>query len=419
MNARSERRPELPALNGLRFVAALHIYLFHIVQAHVAGVMRFPILDKAPDVLLAPFKHGYISTGLFFALSGFLLTYVYVDDDGRLRKSPFEFIYARLSRLYPLYLASLIALAPAALLLPFETPAAPSGNTPWGLLAVLTLSQSWHPSTALSANAPAWAMSAIIPCYAAFPWIVSMIARLSRGGIVVALGFLALLSIAPAGLYLWFNPENNAWSATPYDLGGAWLTTLRFHPLVWFPQFVAGAALGRLRLLTKSSRPAPSNPSWFAVSDGAWIAFAVLATWADHVPYVLLRHGLLLVVDLLIIWDLSHNRGLAARLLGNPIVRRGSEAALPLFVLQLPIGAWFAIIALRGSSGDGWELAAMILVTVGLSLRIGNWMSQRRIARSAAPVSSLDCDVIPLSNASGSDQGKEKAADDGREKVAA
>ena len=35
------KKPLLPALSGLRLFVALHIYVFHIMQAHQAGLLKF------------------------------------------------------------------------------------------------------------------------------------------------------------------------------------------------------------------------------------------------------------------------------------------------------------------------------------------------------------------------------------------
>ncbi len=41
----ASRRPRCPALSGVRIFAALHIYVFHLKQAHDAGVLTFSALD--------------------------------------------------------------------------------------------------------------------------------------------------------------------------------------------------------------------------------------------------------------------------------------------------------------------------------------------------------------------------------------
>jgi peptidoglycan/LPS O-acetylase OafA/YrhL len=92
-------RPNIPALTGLRGVAAAWVALFHLT----VGV---PIL-----------RHGDLGVDVFFILSGYVLTYVYA---GKLANSAayFGFIRARLARIYPLHLVTLCVLALMVVALP-------------------------------------------------------------------------------------------------------------------------------------------------------------------------------------------------------------------------------------------------------------------------------------------------------------
>ena len=80
------KKPQLPALSGLRLFVALHIYVFHIMQAHQAGLLKFAVLDALPSQLGLLLRRGFVSTGLFFQLSGLLLAYAYLDASGRLEE---------------------------------------------------------------------------------------------------------------------------------------------------------------------------------------------------------------------------------------------------------------------------------------------------------------------------------------------
>jgi peptidoglycan/LPS O-acetylase OafA/YrhL len=91
------KAPEIPALTGLRFIAA-----GTVVFAHFAEGSGF-----APFGLRSPIS--VIGMPLFFTLSGFIVHYVYA---GRFAKSwraavP-SFAFARFSRLYPLFFAILL-----------------------------------------------------------------------------------------------------------------------------------------------------------------------------------------------------------------------------------------------------------------------------------------------------------------------
>ena len=107
------RRPRLPALAGVRIFAALHIYFFHVKQAHDSGLLSFSAISALPAPLASLVGRGHVSTGLFFQLSGFLLAYAYLDSSGRPKTTDWTFWRGRFVRLYPLYFLSLLLLVPA------------------------------------------------------------------------------------------------------------------------------------------------------------------------------------------------------------------------------------------------------------------------------------------------------------------
>jgi peptidoglycan/LPS O-acetylase OafA/YrhL len=114
-------RPRLPALASLQLLACLHIYFFRIIEAHLAGLLKFEAIDQLPSPLLRLLSRGFVSTGLFFQLSGFLLAYAYLRPDGQPKVPDRALWSGRFVRLYPLYIISLVLLVPAPALLPITT----------------------------------------------------------------------------------------------------------------------------------------------------------------------------------------------------------------------------------------------------------------------------------------------------------
>jgi peptidoglycan/LPS O-acetylase OafA/YrhL len=91
------KAPDIPALTGLRFVAAATI-----VFAHFAEGSEF-----RPFGLHSPISP--IGMPLFFTLSGFIVHYVYAGSFAqRWRTAVPAFAFARFSRLYPLFFAILL-----------------------------------------------------------------------------------------------------------------------------------------------------------------------------------------------------------------------------------------------------------------------------------------------------------------------
>ena len=88
------QRPELRALTGLRGVAAVVVALAHFDIKLPYGLQAFVLWQDA-------------AVDLFFCLSGFTLAYVYSAQGFQFSR----YIMARLGRIYPLYLVTLLLVA--------------------------------------------------------------------------------------------------------------------------------------------------------------------------------------------------------------------------------------------------------------------------------------------------------------------
>jgi peptidoglycan/LPS O-acetylase OafA/YrhL len=365
------RRPRLPALTGVRIFAALHIYLFHLKQAHDAGVLTFPVLDRLPAPMANLVGRGYVSTGFFFQLSGFLLAYAYLDQSGQLKTSAREFWKGRFLRLYPLYFLSLLLLVPAPALLSFTATHPAPLELAAGVTASLTLTQAWFPSLALWWNAPAWAISAFATFYLILPAFARATAGLGRRGLIVLVTVLAASSWLPAGVYLAIDPYGDAWTVSAITLGGPWLAALRFNPLTWLPQFLSGVALGRLfawQVDLGLVTPGPQGRPGPSAGDAVALGILLFLTLVPGVPYVPLRHGLLASLTLFVIADLARGRGLLGWLLAWRGFGRLSEASFSLFALQMPAGVWFCVALLRSPHGTTAQLLGLIAWTLLLAV---------------------------------------------------
>jgi len=366
MQSAARTRPRLPALAGIRVVVALHIYFFHILQAHRAGLLTVGLLDELPTPLARILERGFISTGLFFQLSGLLLAYAYLNAKGRPKVSDRSFWWGRFIRLYPLYFLSLLLLIPAPALLPITAKPASMSSLLGMAVTNLTLTQAWFPSFAIAWNAPAWALSAFAFFYVIFPFVARFIADWNRRTLQILLVGLVVLSWLPAMTYLVMNPEGNGLTAISVTLGGFWLNVLRFDPLVWLPQFLSGVVLGRLIGLQvdDSEHQLDQAPGrWFSVGDCLAGALVLFLAFVPEIPYVLLRHGLLVPITLAILADLARGQGLIARGLTWRGLERVSEASFGLFALQMPAGVWFAIATLRSAQATTLQLIGMITST--------------------------------------------------------
>lgn len=170
----SHRRPEIPALTGIRLIAAISILCNHLLL-HI-----FPA-DTFPQLAPALRGSGILGMNLFFILSGFIIHYNYSYSF----KAPsffgfYRFFAARFSRLYPLFFAFV------AFELCTENYVLLADGLERNIIFralpyFFTLSQTWHyellaPSTSLayslSNSSITWSISTEFLMYAMYPFIV-------------------------------------------------------------------------------------------------------------------------------------------------------------------------------------------------------------------------------------------------------
>jgi peptidoglycan/LPS O-acetylase OafA/YrhL len=149
----SENQPQRPArieaLTGLRFLAAMMVFCFHIDVSLKTKCFDGPL--------------GGIAVSFFFVLSGFILTYVYRD---RLRWGGLKrFYFTRWARIWPLHAVCLSAV------IYFIAYTPPVDYPSLRLASHWLLLQSWIPdrSYVLSYNGVAWSISTEAFFYLMFP----------------------------------------------------------------------------------------------------------------------------------------------------------------------------------------------------------------------------------------------------------
>src|SRR5207245_7346858 len=106
------RKGELSSLTGIRFYAALLVYVYHVVLT-IPGVNAFSVsslFSNAADV----------GVSFFFVLSGFILTYNYADvfRDGISAANYKRFVWDRLTKIYPVHVLTLLLVLPIAIFSP-------------------------------------------------------------------------------------------------------------------------------------------------------------------------------------------------------------------------------------------------------------------------------------------------------------
>jgi peptidoglycan/LPS O-acetylase OafA/YrhL len=240
------RSGEIKALTGLRIVAAMWVVLFHF---------RPLLHDAAPgfrDALAPVLNCGAQGVDLFFILSGFVLTWNYIDRMGWSwsARATLHFLWLRLARVWPVYLVTLHL---AALWVVFTLHVGHVPSTDVGRLTAVSyirqvlLVQLWFQPyfDGSSWDGPAWSISAEWLAYLLFGVLVLVIFRMARATRARTLMWLAVAaSLPPVVLLLLSGQFYTPWS---------WLPRIVM-------QFIAGAlvaaAVSRLRPTDRGRRGA-------------------------------------------------------------------------------------------------------------------------------------------------------------------
>ena len=280
------RRNDIPALTGLRAVAAWWVVAYHF---------RLTLASPSLGWLVPPLSAGFVAVDIFFVLSGFVLTLKYFDEFSEfLGKGAtlswrlqgwLGFLGKRLARIYPLHFVMLCAylLNPLALYLFSSQRAWAAGYDPAYFLLSLLLVQNWGFEIALQWNIPAWSISTEWLAYGLFPLLIALVAQTQRRG---AMALLLLAGAACALLSLAYFWRGVSTLALGIEALGAWRCVCGF---------LVGVVLARLRALHPLQTARWAGPAVLCIG---LIALLCLAQGVhDHVYVPVLAAALVLWVS--------------------------------------------------------------------------------------------------------------------------
>jgi len=322
----------LPALDGLRALAALWVVAFHATA--FTGVAT-PVI-----------RHGYLGVDLFFILSGFVLAHVYAPVFARDGFSFYaRYLCRRVARLWPVWL---VVLALFALKAEIGHSSGLGGgglrvaDDPglWSLYALLM--QSWGWADAGRINPPGWSLSYEWAASLLLPLALAAVMRLRRS---LACFALALASLAAHALYTHGHNLPSLHTAAAH--GGARVAA----------EFLAGVCLWRA-WHQADGVPVAAGPlatACAALLIIGMIAFAP-ALWLDH----------LLVVSLVgLLGGVAAGRGALAALLSRRGLCAVGEASYALYVVHWLVFEclWWAFERLGLAIGclAGWLFFAALI----------------------------------------------------------
>lgn len=380
---KAEIRGEIKALTGLRIVAALWVVLFHF---------RPMLTDVSPDFRenLAPVLNcGAQGVDLFFILSGFVLTWNYLDRMGGewSTRATVHFLWLRLARVWPVYLLTM-HLAALIVILSLHVGHVPLPEvrdlTAISYVRQVLLVQLWFEPyfDNTSWDGPAWSISAEWLAYLLFGVIVLVILRLERTTRARSLMVLAFAACLPPVVLL---------------LASGYFYT----PWSWLPrivtQFVAGAlacaAVRRLRLSARARHVAGY------LSLVLVVVMVGILYWFDAHPIsgVVDSGGVVDVLFVPLVITLAIGLGSLPWVLSTRLMVYGGEISFCLYMVhELVHTVWgWAVLQFELTPQDNpwkWNVIALIVIALLISSLMYHFVEEparrwmrRMIGARAAP----------------------------------
>jgi peptidoglycan/LPS O-acetylase OafA/YrhL len=324
--AKLGERPRIHALTSTRFFAALYVILYH----YRWGIPPGSAFDRFLSV-------GYSSVCFFFLLSGYILATVYLRAEKTI--VPRSFYVARFARIYPLYIVSVLADAPFAVL---ARVAEYGVRVATERVFVLVLSsavmmQMWLPLVT-TVNIPSWSLAIEAVFYLSFPFLGPWLWRLSRRSVLII------------GVALWI-----------LSVAMHWILELRWKepiPALELVSYIAIFALGILAsrwqaLGSSSHRKHTSGGAAWLVFFASCAGFALVVFESPWLAQNRIQLGMLLVpVFVGLIWVFSSSRILPVRLLSVKWLVLLGEASYALYLLQAPVHHVLDLFHLAGTPQD-------------------------------------------------------------------
>ncbi|MFC5370965.1 acyltransferase family protein [Brevundimonas faecalis] len=321
---------DLRPLTALRFMAALWVALYTF----------WPNLDVGfvPNLT----AKGYLGVELFFVLSGFILSHVYLQAFAEKRFSYRGFLWARIARIYPLHLFTLFGVMALGLAATFVGMQIDSGILSWKTLpAHLLMVHAWGFAGEAGWNHPSWSISAEWFAYLTFPLFATLAWSLRKRPWLAA-GAAALFL---AGLYAGFE------RVAGFPLTEA---TFRWGALRIVPCFAYGCAL----YLVYRRAPLPRAGLLALAAAAVMIAAASIFAW-DAVT--------VLAAGLLILALASVPNERAGLLASRPAVYLG-EISYSVYMVCAPWQILAVNLAARATGAEDKRLQLFVWLGIVLGL---------------------------------------------------
>ena len=336
-------RPRIESLTGLRWCAALAVFLSHNVPG-----------GRTPPIISTFFSSGYIGVTLFFVLSGFVLTVTY----GNVMAEPritniWNYAAARIARVMPLYWLVLVLVV--VLWVSFG-PAATTAGLWWHFLAIqawtgdLNLAYSWNP--------PGWSVGVELFLYTMFPILVLLAGVLTstRKVVIVAVFVVAAMATLVILFHL-AGSDRLPWS----DPASAhrWIYRSPLMRIGDFTLGICGALIyARERHRTNLIKAAPFVAAGMSMLILGLMAVPQLLNSSPSYDLAYAVPGAVLILSL----ALAPHRGVA-RFLGSVALVALGEFSYAFYLIHVPVGGQFQR---WGVSPNGFTPVSVAVLILGL-----------------------------------------------------
>lgn len=346
--------PSVPALTGIRILAALAVYASHLGSPH-----------NSPTWLKDLFESGYMGVTIFFTLSGFVLSVNYFE---RLRhpngKSLWEYSVARFARIYPLYILVLL------FIMIHEHAFGGSISGWWEHVLAI---QTWNPSVyqAYSLDGPEWSIGVEFFLYACFPILVLILAKVRRPRSLLAVALcIALTMIA---LTLWFVLSGDA--SLPWSDPSSAHRWLYRNPLPRLGDFTLGIIAARLYVSTGTA-PGMARIGKLLIGLAACVIVGFMV-WPSNLDSAWSWDAAYAIPSAVLIFGLAAApNSIAARMLSLPGMILLGESSYALYLIHQPALAFFGASLWTTNTSvtsvlyELFTLGAIICLAIGLHIAI-------------------------------------------------
>jgi peptidoglycan/LPS O-acetylase OafA/YrhL len=189
---------DIKPLTTLRFFAAFWVLLYFF-QAKLGFDFA------AVSGLVA---RGNLGVDLFFILSGFILSHVYLSGVEKARHKHLPFLFARIARVWPLHIATFLAMVALWFVgTRAGTEMDPKAFNLADIPAHIFMVHAWSTTEQVGWNFPSWSISAEWAAYLLFPLIAGLVLKIAARPALALVAAAVFLLVSYFGLEWLFGRE--------------------------------------------------------------------------------------------------------------------------------------------------------------------------------------------------------------------